>query len=129
MRYKWLEEYLLEKPGITKDFKAEWNWERFLLDGKMVAAICLGDDGKAVHITVKLEPLHGELLRKEYGDVIPGYYMNKLHWNSVRPDGAVPDGVLKEMLDESYRLILHSLSKKRQRELYPEIFPKKGERE
>ena len=95
----------------------------------MVAAICLGDDGKAVYITVKLEPLHGELLRKEYGDVIPGYYMNKLHWNSVRPDGAVPDGVLKEMLDESYRLILHSLSKKRQRELYPEIFPKKGERE
>lgn len=129
MRYKWLEEYLLEKPGITKDFKAEWNWERFLLDGKMVASICLGDDGKAVYITVKLEPLHGELLRKEYGDVIPGYYMNKLHWNSVRPDGAVPDGVLKEMLDESYRLILHSLSKKRQRELYPEIFPKKGERE
>ena len=129
MRYKWLEEYLLEKPGITKDFKAEWNWERFLLDGKMVAAICLGDDGKAVYITVKLEPLHGEPLRKEYGDVIPGYYMNKLHWNSVRPDGAVPDGVLKEMLDESYRLILHSLSKKRQRELYPEIFPKKGERE
>ena len=129
MRYKWLEEYLLGKPGITKDFKAEWNWERFLLDGKMVAAICLSDDGKAVYITVKLEPLHGELLRKEYGDVIPGYYMNKLHWNSVRPDGAVPDGVLKEMLDESYRLILHSLSKKRQRELYPEIFPKKGERE
>ena len=129
MRYKWLEEYLLGKPGITKDFKAEWNWERFLLDGKMVAAICLGDDGKAVYITVKLGPLHGELLRKEYGDVIPGYYMNKLHWNSVRPDGAVPDGVLKEMLDESYRLILHSLSKKRQRELDPEIFPKKGERE
>ena len=43
--------------------------------------------------------------------------MNKVHWNSVRADGAVPDAVLKDMLDEAYDLVLHSFGKKKQAEL------------
>ncbi len=121
MRYPWIYDYLLSKPGVTKDYKPEWNWDRFLLDGKMLAAVCFDDGGKAVYITLKLEPLHGEQLRKTYPEtVIPGYYMNKLHWNSIDPDGELTDALMKELLDEAYRLILHSLSKKRQRELFPE---------
>lgn len=45
-----------------------------------------------------------------------GYYSNKQHWNSVKPDGAVPDELLKDMLDKSYALVLHGLSKKKQQE-------------
>ncbi|WP_330397747.1 MmcQ/YjbR family DNA-binding protein [Acutalibacter muris] len=48
---------------------------------------------------------------------MPGYYSNKQHWNSINPDGAVPDEVLKTMLDRSYELVLKGLPKYRQREI------------
>ena len=63
-------------------------------------------------ITVKCEPEYGMHLRDKYPDITPGYYMNKLHWNSVNADGKVPDEILKKMIDMSYSLILESLPKK-----------------
>lgn len=72
-------------------------------------------EGKAI-ITLKIEPSYGAALRQDHKDIIPGYYMNKLHWNSVFLDGAVPDELLKEMIDESYQILLHSLPKKLQKE-------------
>ena len=56
-------------------------------------------------------------MRRQYEDIIPGYYMNKVHWNSVKADGNVPDTLLREMLEKSYRLVLSGFSKKKQREL------------
>ena len=41
MKYPWIEEYLMGKPGVTKDLQADWNWIRFHIGGKMFAAICL----------------------------------------------------------------------------------------
>ncbi len=43
--------------------------------------------------------------------------MNKVHWNSIKPDGNVPDDLLKDLLDKSYELILNSFGKKKQREI------------
>ena len=117
MKYPWIDEYLLAKRGVTKDFKQEWGWYRYQIGGKMFAAICLGEDGKPYYITLKLEPYEGKELRDRYPDIIPGYYMNKLHWNSVRPDGDVPDDVLRDMLDKSYALVLSGLPKKVQAEI------------
>jgi len=117
MRYTWLDAYLLEKPGVTKDLQADWNWIRYYVGGKMFAAICLNDEGVPVYVTLKLEPTAGEFWRSQYKDVIPGYYMNKVHWNSINPDGQVPDEILKDMLDQSYALVLGGLSKKKQKEI------------
>lgn len=121
MKYPWIDEELLAKPGVTKDLQAEWNWIRYQIGGKMFAAVCLDDaTGKPVYITLKLDPAEGEFFRQQYTDIIPGYYMNKVHWNSVRADGVVPDDLLREMLEKSYRLVLGGLSKKKQRELLEE---------
>lgn len=117
MRYTWLDAYLLDKPGVTKDLQADWNWIRYHVGGKMFAAICLNDEDVPVYVTLKLEPLAGEFWRGQYEDVIPGYYMNKVHWNSINPDGQVPDEILKDMLDQSYALVLGGLSKKKQKEI------------
>jgi len=117
MRYLWIDDYLMNKKGVTKDFKVEWNWIRYMIDGKLFAAICLDNDKKPYYITLKLEPLEGELLRGEYEDIIPGFYMNKVHWNSINPDGKVPDELMKDLLNKSYNLILKSLPKKRQKEI------------
>jgi len=117
MRYGWIDEYLLAQKGVTKDLQADWNWIRYHVGGKMFAALCLDDAGKPDYITLKLDPLEGEFWRRQYADVIPGYYMNKLHWNSIKPDGAVPDDILRDMLDKSYALVLGGFSKKKQREI------------
>ncbi len=119
MKYGWLDEYCLSKKGAEKDFKPEWNATRYMIRGKMFAMLG-GDKNGTPIITVKLEPLFGELLRKQYKDIIPGYYMNKEHWNSLYLDGDVPDAVLKDMLDKSYNILLASFSKKAQNEIIAE---------
>ena len=117
MQYTWIDEYLLDKPGVTKDLQKDWNWIRYQIGGKMFAAICLDDKDDPYYITLKLEPLEGDFLRQKYEDIIPGYYMNKIHWNSIKADGKVPDDLLRDLLDKSYRLVLSSFSKKKQKEI------------
>jgi predicted DNA-binding protein (MmcQ/YjbR family) len=116
MKYEWLDVYLRSKKGAEKDYKEEWGATRYMLRGKMFAMQTSHKDGREI-ITLKLEPSHGQLLRDEYADIIPGYYMNKEHWNSVYLDGEVPDDLLQEIIDESHELILASLSKKARQEI------------
>lgn len=120
MRYPWIDEFLLAKSGVTKDLQQDWNWIRYQIGGKMFAAICLDDQNEPYYITLKLEPSEGDFLRQQYEDILPGYYMNKVHWNSVKADGEVPDNLLKDMLDKSYELVLSGFSKKKQREILGE---------
>ena len=121
-RYEWLDAYLLAKPGATKDYKAEWGWQRYQLDGHLFAATCWpGTEHSMVEsreiVTLKCDPLRVEALRSAFPDIIPGFYCNKLCWNSVYLDGAVPDDLLREMCDESYALVFAKLTKKKQREI------------
>jgi predicted DNA-binding protein (MmcQ/YjbR family) len=120
MRYHWIDEYLKSMDGVSCDFKEEWNWTRYLLGDKMFAAVCKDDQGRDFLITCKLEPVEGQFLRQQYEDIIPGYYMNKVHWNSIKADGNVPDDLLKDLLEKSYRLVLAGLPKKKQKELLGE---------
>ncbi len=117
MKYTWIDAFLMEKLGVMKDLQEDWNWIRYQIGGKMFAAVCLDDDDRPYYITLKLEPLEGDFWRKQYEDIIPGYYMNKTHWNSVKADGEVPDDILKDLLEKSYRIVFSSLSKKKQKEI------------
>lgn len=120
MKYEWLDEYCLAKNGAEKDYKLEWNATRYMIRGKMFAMQGGDKYGKPI-ITVKLDPLFGELLRKQYKDIVPGYYMNKVHWNSLYLEGDVPDVVLRDMLDKSYDILLASFSKKAQKEIMEKV--------
>ena len=93
MKYDFIDDFLLSKKGVTKDFQADWNWIRYKVDDKMFVAVCLDDNDKPVYITLKLNPIDGEFFRNSYEDIIPGYYMNKTHWNSIKADGNGPDDV------------------------------------
>lgn len=117
MRYPWIDEYLLQKPAVTKDLQQDWNWIRYKIDDRMFAAICLDRENKPYYVTLKLPPEEGELLRGQYEDVLPGYYCNHVHWNSVRTDGQVPEDVLRTMLDHAWQSVFAGLTKKRQREI------------
>ena len=117
MKYDWIDSFLKAKKGVTKDLQKDWNWIRYQIGGKMFSAVCLDPNDEPYYITLKLDPVEGDFLRSQYKDIIPGYYMNKTHWNSVKADGNVPDDLLKDMLDKSYDLVLHSFSKKKQAEI------------
>ena len=117
MRYDWIDEFLLKKRSVTKDFQPVWKWVRYHIGGKMFAALCLDDNDQPYYINLKVDPEEGAFLQEQYEDIIPGYYSDKRNWISVKPDGAVPDGLLKDLLDKAYCLMLGSFSKKRQREI------------
>lgn len=111
MAYPWLEKYLLSKTGAVKEFHQDFQCDRFLVGGKMFA-MWGGDKHERPILTLKLAPGHGDALRQQYADIVPGYYMNKLHWNSLYLEGAVPDDIVRGMVDESYAIIFQALPKK-----------------
>ena len=80
MKYVWIDEFLLSKKFVSKDLKREWNWVRYLIGGKMFAAVCLDQNDKPYYITLKLEPMEGEMLRKQYKDIILD---NKYHFKTI----------------------------------------------
>jgi len=64
-------------------------------------------------ITVKGDPDHARLLRETFDGITPGYHMNKRHWSSIRLDGAVPDDVVFEMIEDAHAIIVAKLPKLR----------------
>lgn len=107
---------MLSKKGAVKEFKVEWDAYRFMLGDKMFAMQGLDNLGREI-LTLKLAPEFGILMRETYEAVIPGYYMNKVHWNSILLNKEMPEDVLKAMMDQSYELVLKGLSQKKQKEL------------
>lgn len=115
--YPWLDGYLLSKPGAERDFKVEWQWERYLVRGKMFAAVCTPGPEHKPHagqtmVILKCAPRLAEAFRAEYPDVVPGFYSDKRNWNSVYLDGTVPETLLQDMCDMSYSLVVAKLPKK-----------------
>ena len=125
-RYPWLDSYLLAKPGVEKDFKVEWQWWRYQIRGRLFAALlCPGPQYQAEYagkdlLTVKCEPMLAEFYRQQYPEVLPGFYTDKRNWNSVDLGGTLPEELIREMCDQSYRLVLEKLPKRVQREILEE---------
>lgn len=116
MKYEWIDDYCLSKQGVIKDFKIEWEASRFLIDAKMFVMIGFNKEKQEI-ISLKLNPEYGLLLRNEYEDIKPGYYLNKDHWNSIDLNGDLPDDLLKELIDQSYQLVINTFSKKQQEKI------------
>ena len=122
MRYEWLDDYLLSLPGAEKDYKPEWGWFRYMLRGKLFAAVCSpGAEHKTYGghdlINLKSDPAHAELLRAEYPDILPGFYSDKRTWIACFLDGELPDDLLRELCADSHRLVLEKLPQYVQRKI------------
>ncbi len=68
-------------------------------------------------INLKCDPEKAIELREQYPGVIPGYHMNKKHWNTVAMDGTIPDDLIKTWTLESYNLVVKSLPKAKREKL------------
>ena len=105
-----IRKYCLSKPGVEETFPFGPDTLVYKVIGK-VFLLC-GMDETPLTMNVKCDPEKAAGLREQYPCVIPGYHMNKKHWNTVTLDGSVSDLLLREWMDDSYLLVVKSLSKK-----------------
>jgi predicted DNA-binding protein (MmcQ/YjbR family) len=82
----------------------------FKVRGKIFAIALLGADPPRINL--KCEPELAEQLRADHPAITPGYHMNKRHWNTVMDDGSVPDQLLRDMVEDSYDLVVSALPKR-----------------
>lgn len=101
--------YCLAKKMVTEEFPFDQHTLVFKVAGKMFALTGLNEDFR---VNLKCNPEKAIELREQYEAVIPGYHMNKQHWNTVIMDDSIPDHGIKEMIDHSYSLVVDGLSKK-----------------
>lgn len=113
-------DYCLSKPHATADYPFGDDTVVFRLGGKIFAL--MGVDVEAEEheprVNLKCDPTLAIILRQTYPrSVLPGYHMNKTHWNTVVSDGSIPDDEIKDMIDHSYDLIAKCLTKKQRQQL------------
>ena len=114
MNIEELREYCMAKKGVTESFPFDETTLVFKVAGKMFCLTDLVDD---FSINLKNDPEKNMELREQFPAVKPGYHMNKQHWNTVQVDGSISDEMLKQLVDESYWLIVEKLPKKIREEL------------
>ena len=106
--------YCLFKKGVTEEFPFDETTLVFKVMGKMFTATNI--DG-FISFNVKCDPEVAMELREQYSGVLPGYHMNKKHWNTIMMDGSIPDNMAYEWIDHSYDLVMSKLPKKAKEEL------------
>lgn len=101
--------------GSEETFPFGFETSVFKVSGKIFALSALKSD--PLKVSLKCEPALAEELRKLHPAIVPGYHLAKAHWNTVTLDGSLDDEMIRDMLEDSYDLIVSSLPKKRQRAL------------
>ncbi|MCA6064469.1 MmcQ/YjbR family DNA-binding protein [Thalassolituus marinus] len=109
MTFDALRDYLLSKPEALEDFPFGPEAYVFKVQGKMFALL-YQKDGNA-RVNLKCEPRQAQELRDVFSSVLPGYHMNKTHWNTVVLGGDVPSGELQRMVDHSYAQVVKGLTR------------------
>lgn len=101
--------FLLTLPAATEDYPFDEKTAVFRVGKKMFALVA--SDETPVRISLKCDPEQALALRQQYAAVVPGYHLNKQHWNTVTLDGTIPSDEIDAMMRDSYDLIVKSLKK------------------
>jgi predicted DNA-binding protein (MmcQ/YjbR family) len=110
-----LRDLCLTFRGSEETYPFGFETSVFKVAGKMFALSRLGAD--PLSVSLKCEPLLGEQLRAAHAAILPGYHLNKRHWNTVVIDGSLPDEMVSDMIEDSYDLVVSKLSRARRRAL------------
>ncbi|GHD98732.1 MmcQ/YjbR family DNA-binding protein [Streptomyces alanosinicus] len=105
-----LRAFCLSFNAAVEDFPFGPEASVFKVLGKMFALSSL--DGRPLTVNLKCDPEDAVRLRADHeGLIAPGWHMNKRHWNTVTVDGGLPDRLLKELIEDSYDLVVAGLPK------------------
>lgn len=109
MNVEMIRDFCLSKVGVEETFPFDQSTLVFKVFGKMFALIDIDD---FTGINLKCDPERAIELRESYSGIIPGYHMNKKHWNTVQMNSDVDSTLVFELIDHSYNLVFSSLPKK-----------------
>lgn len=113
-------EYCISKKGVEETFPFDQSTLVFKVMGKMFALT--GLDNPDFSVNLKCTPEYALELRAEYLSIIPGYHMSKVHWNTIEIyKNEVPDELIKDLIDLSYKLVIEKMPKKLQQTLLSEL--------
>lgn len=114
MNFENFREYCLGKPFVSEGFPFDMSTLVFKVGGKMFA---LADVDNFESVNLKADPEYSVELRERYSGIQPGFHMNKKHWNTVQINNDVPEELILKLIDDSYSLVLNSLTKKQKETL------------
>ncbi len=103
MNVEQIREYCILKEDVEESLPFGPDTLVFKVEGKIFLLLPL--DAEQPQFNVKCDPDKAEELRAEYTCVLPGYHMNKKHWNTIIVDGSASSAILKEWIDDSYDLV------------------------
>jgi predicted DNA-binding protein (MmcQ/YjbR family) len=107
MRPATLRAHCLSFSGSEETFPFGPETSVFKVEGKMFALSQLAQ--RPVRVSLKCEPPLAEQLRVTHPAILPGYHLNKRHWNTVIIDGSLPTQMIKDMIEDSYDLVVSQL--------------------
>lgn len=108
-----LREYLLSKPATTEETPFGPDVLVYKVKGKMYATLGfeVEDNIEVGRTNLKCDPDRAIDLRDQHPAILPGYHMNKKHWNTVLLDGTLAPKIVRELCDHSYDLVVAGLPK------------------
>lgn len=115
MNLEELDALCLSHKGAVCEYPFGPNVAVYKVMNKMFALI--GEDDANLQMNLKCDPNEADALRSNFEGIIPGYHMNKVHWNSILQNSDVPDELIISMIQDSYDIIVAKLTKKQQAEL------------
>lgn len=101
-------QYCLSLPAVTEELPFGPDTLVYKVAGKMFA---LTDINTFESINLKCDPDLAVEVRERYPAVLPGYHMNKKHWNTVLMDGSISNQLIRDWIRQSYDLVAASLPK------------------
>lgn len=104
--HKTVEEYLLSMPDTRLDYPFGENTAVYKVNDKMFALV--REKKEPVQLSLKCDPLLAETLRQKYDTVMPGYHLNKKHWNTIVLTGQLNWDEIKDLIRHSYDLVSKS---------------------
>ena len=111
-----LRKYTLSKPGVEESFPFGVETLVFKVNGKIF--LLVGLDRLPLQFNAKCDPERAIELRDQYSCIVPGYHMNKKHWNTVYVNsGSIPGRDIRWMIDHSYEQVVKGLTNKLKNEL------------
>ena len=115
MDAKSLRAWCLEQPGAIEGFPFGPETSVFKVAAKIFAISAL--ERAPLQVSVKCEPELAVALRRSYPAIRPGYHLNKRHWNTVTLDGSLPDQLVRDLIEDSYDLVVSALPKRTREDL------------
>ncbi len=103
MDHKTIEDYILSMPGAVLDYPFGKAVAVYKVGDKMFSLIA--EDKTPLQVSLKCDPLLARTLREKYESVMPGYHLNKKHWNTIVLSGQLSESEIQDLVRHSYELV------------------------